>query len=102
MLQCKDCEYYGERADGSPHFLCDPFSTVKEPDCLVKWQLVELRLIGQSHQATLDMYRRFAPLQEKLFTQMEREIDEVNEADNWKFVSDDDDAFDDDSDPLSP
>ena len=91
MLRCEECEYFRRKADGSPHLLCDPFSTIKEPECLLKWQFVELRLMAQSHQATLDMYRR---LQEKMFRHMEREIDEAEDADRWKFNTDDDDDSD--------
>jgi len=85
MLRCEECEYFRRKADGSPHLLCDPFSTVKEPECLIKWQLVQLGTMVKSHQATLDMYRRLAPLQEKMFRHMEREIDEAEDADRWKF-----------------
>jgi hypothetical protein len=80
-------------ADGSPELLCDPFSTIKEPECVVKWQLAKLNIIAKSHQATLDMYRRLAPLQEKMFKHMEREIDETEESERWK-VQDDDDEDD--------
>jgi len=91
MLQCTDCEFFSLGPGGSPRLACDPYSTVKEPECLVKWQLLQLRTIAQSHQATLDMYRRLAPLQEKMFKHMEREIDDVEEADGWKFKDDDED-----------
>ena len=43
---------------------CDPYSTIKEPECLLKLQLVQLNLMARSHQATLEMYERLAPLQE--------------------------------------
>ena len=94
VLRCQDCEFYRQAPDGSPHLTCDPFSTIKEQECLLKWQLIQLNVIAHSHQATLDMYRRFAPLQEKMFKHMEREIDDVEEADRWKL--DDDDEEDDD------
>ncbi len=90
MLQCKDCEFYRETAAGAPQLSCDPFKTIKEPECLLKWQLIQLNVLAQSHQATLDMYQRFAPLQEKMFKHMEREIDEVDEAERWKLGDDDD------------
>lgn len=96
MLRCTDCEFYHQKPDGSPQFTCDPFSTIKEPECLAKWQLIQLNVIAQSHQATLEMYRCFAPLQEKMFKHMEREIDEAGEADRWKQADDeeeDDDRF---------
>ena len=91
MLRCKDCEFFRRKPDGSAELTCDPFSTIKEPECLAKWQFVQLNVLVQSHRATLDMYRRLAPLQEKMFQHMEREIEEVDEADSWKYVNDDDD-----------
>ena len=97
MIQCKDCEFFRRGLDGSPQLTCDPFSTIKEPECIYKWQLVQLNTLAQSHQATLDLYRRFAPLQEKMFRQMEREIDEAEEADRWKYGEFDED--DDDEEP---
>ena len=96
MLRCKDCEYYQENPDGTARLTCDPFSTIKEPQCLAKWQLVHLRVIAQSHQATLEMYRRFAPLQEKMFKHMEREIEETDEADRWKQTDNEDEEEDQD------
>lgn len=103
MLQCRDCEFFhpGPNAGGTglpepSQFTCDPFSTIKEPECLMKWQLVQLATVAKSHQATLDMYRRLAPLQEKMFKHLEREIDEADEADSWKSPEDeepDDDIF---------
>ena len=91
MLQCIDCEFFRTGPDGTPQLLCDPFSTIKEPECLLKWNFVQLSLIAKSHQNTLDMYERMAPLQEKMFKHMEREIDEIDEADHWKKDADDDD-----------
>ena len=67
MLQCDNCELFRRGADGSPQLLCDPYSNIKEPECLIKWQLLKLSTMERSHQATLDMYRRIAPLQEKMF-----------------------------------
>jgi len=101
MLRCQDCEFYRQGSDGSPRLTCDPFSTIKEPECLLKWQLVQLNIMAQSHQATLEMYQRFAPLQEKMFKHMEREIDDVNEADRWK-IDDDEDDDDDEEDDDHP
>lgn len=91
MIQCQDCEFYRPAPDGSPQLSCDPFLNIKEPECLVKWQVVQLRLIAKSHQATLDMYQRLAPLQEKMFKHMERELDDAEDADRWKFQDDDED-----------
>ena len=95
MLQCQECEFFGQAPDGSPKLLCNPFTNIKEPECLMKWQLVQLNVISKSHQATLDMYQRLAPLQEKMFQHMERELDDVDEADSWKSGPDDDEDDDD-------
>ena len=95
MLQCKDCEYFSRDPDGSPRLACDPFSTIREPECIAKWQLLELRVVARSHRATLDMHHRLAPLQERLFEHMEREVNEADEADRWKRASEDDEDDDD-------
>ena len=91
MIHCEGCEFYRRDLHDSPQLLCDPFRTIKEPECLAKWQLIQLNKLTQSYQATLDFYRRFAPLQEKMLRQMEREIDEVEEADQWKLGDDEED-----------
>ena len=95
MIQCASCEFYRRNPDGTPQLICDPFSTIKEPECLAKWQLLRLGVIARSHQATLDLYRRLAPLQEKMFRHVEQEIDEAEEAERWKHTDDDDDDEDD-------
>ncbi len=95
MIQCQDCEFFHRDASGTPHLTCDPHATIKEPECLLKWQLVRINVMVQSHQATLDMYSRFAPLQEKMFRHMEREIDDADQADTWKYEKEDDEDEDD-------
>jgi hypothetical protein len=84
VLQCEDCEYFSRGTGGVVMLRCDPFSTIKEPECLTKWQLIKLETMVRAYQATLQVYERLAPLQEKMFRHMEREIDEVDEADAWK------------------
>ena len=91
MIQCETCEFFQRDADGHPHLLCDPFSSIKEPECLAKWQFVKLSQMVRSYEATLDMYRRLAPMQEKMFRHIEREIDEVDSADEWKQGCEDED-----------
>lgn len=92
MIQCKDCEYLVRGPGDQMTFNCDPFATIKESECLLKWQLlrvdaqlVKLDTMVRAYQATLQMYKRIAPLQEKMIKHMEREIDEVEEADSWKY-----------------
>ncbi len=38
-----------------------------------------------AYEATLAVYKRLQPLQEKMFRHMEREIDETEESDSWKY-----------------
>lgn len=98
MIQCSDCEYFYRGPDGQVVFRCDPFSTIKEPECLAKWQLVKIDTMVRAYQATLEIYNRLAPMQEKMFKHMEDEINDVEEAENWKYQQDDDDDEDDDED----
>ena len=96
MIQCCDCEFFERAPNGAPILACDPYTNIKEPDCLIKWQLVKLDLLTRSHQATLDMYERLAPLQERMFKHVERELDEADDADRWKQSQEDED----DEDPF--
>ena len=90
MLRCQDCEFFYVNPDGSTRLACDPFTTIKEPECLAKLQLVQLSTIARAHQATLDMYERLAPIQEKMMRHMEREIDDADSAEQWKYGLDED------------
>ena len=92
MIQCSQCEHFLRGPAGQIRLTCDPFSTVKEPECLAKWQLIKIDLMVQAYHATLDMYRRLAPLQEKMFRHMEREIDDIDESDRWKIEDEDDES----------
>jgi len=85
MIQCKDCELCETRPDGKKIFKCDPFSNIKEPECIAKWQLIRLDMLVASYQSMLRWYGKLAPLQDKLFKYVQREIDELEEADRWKF-----------------
>ena len=70
--------------DGRRIFRCDPFVSIVEPECLAKWQLMRLDMLVASYRMMLQWYEKMAPLQNKLFRYMEREIEDINEADNWK------------------
>lgn len=89
MIHCKDCEFFRRSPTGEIALACDPFSTIKEPECLLKWQLVKINQMVGSYQATLEYYRKLAPLQEKMFKVMERELGDINEADKWKIADED-------------
>ena len=94
MIQCKDCEYFDRGPNGQPILRCDPFSTIKEPACLLKLSLLKLDKMVQAHESTAAMYKRLAPLQEKMMRHIEREIDDVDEADKWKYGLDEFDVDD--------
>lgn len=101
MIQCTECEHFSRGPGNQVSFRCDPFGTIKEPECLVKWQLLKTSELTQkvdrmvaAYEATLAMYRKLAPLQEKMFRHMEQEIDEVEEADSWKYGDDDEEEGD--------
>lgn len=102
MIQCQDCEYFSRGSDGTAQLLCDPFSKIKEPECLAKHQLLELRALAKAYQTTVEMYRRLAPLQEKMFRHMEQELDEADEADAWKHGYDDEEEDEENEDPSGP
>jgi hypothetical protein len=92
MIQCKDCEYFKRGPGGEIAFGCDPFTNVKEPECLQKWQLIKINQMVASYQATLEYYRKLAPMQEKMFKVMERELGDISEADKWKIADEDEPA----------
>jgi hypothetical protein len=103
MLQCSDCEHCTRGPGEELRFTCDPFSNIKEQECLVKWQLLKLSEQGQkidrlvaAYEATVEMYRRLAPLQEKMFRHMEREIKDVEEGDRWKYDPENEEEADED------
>jgi len=94
MIQCENCEYFQRSPSGEISFKCDPFTNIKEPECLVKWQLIKINQMVAGYQATLEYYRKFAPMQEKMFKVMEREIDDMDESEKWKVDEDDEDDED--------
>ncbi len=86
MIQCIDCEYCIKDELGRIHLKCNPFENVKEPECIQKWLLMKLDVMVRSYQATLGFYQKLAPLQEKMLKHLERELDEMEEADKWKYL----------------
>ena len=90
MINCKDCEFCKADSDGHLAFSCDPFSNIKEPECINKWMLLKIDLMVRAYQATLDYYRRLAPLQERMFKHVEKELDDMDESEKWKIDDDED------------
>ncbi len=79
-------------------FKCDPFTNIKEPECIAKWQLIRLDMLLASYQGMLKWYGKMAPLQDKIIQFMQREINELDEADSWKL--DDDEQEEEEEDIL--
>ena len=92
MIQCQGCEFFHQEANGRIVLRCNPFDSIKEPECLQKWQLLRLDALLQSYQTMLEWNRKLAPIQEKMFKFMEREIGDAEDADSWKYQNDDDDG----------
>jgi hypothetical protein len=90
MIQCKDCEFCEIGSDGRRTLKCDPFINIKEPECVAKWQLIRLDMLLASYQSMLKWYGKLAPLQDKIFKYMKREIEDLEDADNWKIDDQDD------------
>ncbi len=100
MLQCQDCEHCTIGPNGQRTFTCDPFVNIKEPECLAKWQLIRLDMLVASYQNMMRWQNKLAPLQDKMFRYMEREIDEMDETDRWKVDDDEDNPFHQDPDSF--
>ena len=91
MIQCKACEFYEEGEDGRRSFKCDPFKDVKEPECLTKWQLLRLDMLLDGFRGMTSFQSRMAPMQDKIFKYVKRELEDLDESENWKVDDDDDD-----------
>jgi hypothetical protein len=79
-------------------FKCDPFVNVKEAECIAKWQLIRLDMLLVTYSKMQQMQEKMAPLQDKLFKYMEREINDIDESDKWKV--DDDDELNNEDDKI--
>jgi len=89
MIQCKDCEFCEISPNGRRTFKCDPFINIKEPECIAKWQLIRLDILVANYQSTLNMQKKFAPLQDKIFKYMQQEIEGMDESERWKLEDED-------------
>ena len=89
MIQCKDCEFCETGPGGQRVFKCDPFSNIKEPQCLAKWQLIRLDMLVASYQGMLKWYGKLGPMQDKIFKYMQRELNDIDESEKWKIEEDD-------------
>ena len=88
MIQCTQCELCEVGPDGRRAFKCDPFSNIKEPECLAKWQLIRLDMLLVSYQSMLRWQKEMEPIQRKMMKYVEREINDIDESDKWKIDED--------------
>ena len=89
MIQCKDCELCETGPDDKRTFKCDPFTNIKEPECIAKWQRIRLDMLASSYREMLRWQEKLAPLQDKIFKYMQREIEDIDESDRWKTEDED-------------
>ena len=88
MIQCSDCEFYEIDEFGRKKFKCDPFANIKESECLLKMQIMRLDMLAASYRSMLNWQEKMGPMQNKLFKYVQREIDDIDESDNWKYPDD--------------
>lgn len=88
MIQCSECEYFQQDDHGRRIFRCDPFLNIKEPECLAKWQLLRLDILVSHSQAMISGQQKMAPIQDKLYKYVKRELDDLDESDRWKIEDD--------------
>lgn len=99
MIQCQDCEFFSQEPNGRITLKCNPFVNIKEPECLQKWQLLRLDALVQGNQATLNWYNKIGPMQDKMFKFMQREMDDMEDSDSWKYQDDDEDTENSENNP---
>ena len=107
MIQCKDCELCDFNEGKGVVFRCNPFVNIKEAECIAKWQMMKIDLLIANQNMMMRSQQKLGPIQDKLIKFMEREIDDVEDTDSWKYPKDqnhsqdfnsDLDGFDDDDD----
>lgn len=84
MIQCHDCEFYEAADDGRRIFKCDPFNNIKEPECLLKWQLLRLDMLLAGYRGMSAWQEKMAPMQNKILKYIKREIEDIDESEKWK------------------
>ena len=90
MIQCKDCQYCEIGPEGQKIFKCDPFVNIVEPECLAKWQLLRLDMLAAIFHNMQSQQQKMAPMQDKIMKYVQRELNDLDEADHWKFDEEND------------
>lgn len=89
MINCNDCEFCEIDENGRKSFKCDPFSNVKEPECLQKHQIFRLDILIGTYHSMLRFQEKMAPMQDKIIDYVKREIDDIEDSESWKFTDED-------------
>ncbi len=84
MILCKDCELFEIDPNGRRIFHCDPFINIKEPECLVKWQLLRLDLLVSMYRGMTAWQEKMGPIQDKILKYVKRELEDLDESESWK------------------
>lgn len=84
MIQCVQCDLCEVGPDGRRAFKCDPFSNIKEPECIAKWQLIRLDMLLATYQSMMHWQKEMEPLQRKMMKYVEREMTDIDESEKWK------------------
>ncbi len=100
MIQCAQCDLCEMGPDGRKVFKCDPFCNIKEAECIAKWQLIRLDMLLASYQSMLKWYSKLGPLQDKMLKYVQREINEMEQSEGWKFEPEEQDEDPDQKWPL--
>ncbi len=66
-----------------------------------KWQLLRLDMMVSGFQSMRMFQQKMEPMQDKLYKYVQRELDDIEDADSWKFMDDLEDE-DGPEDPDSP
>ena len=89
MIQCRECEFCEIGPDGRRTFKCDPFGNIKDAECVAKWQLIQLEMLVASYRGMMAWYEKLSPMQDKIFKYMQREINDIDESEQWKIDEED-------------
>ena len=89
MIQCIQCDLCEVGPDGRRAFKCDPFSNIKEPECIAKWQLIRLDMLLAGYQSMIHWQKEMEPLQRKMMKYVEREMTDIDESEKWKIDDED-------------
>ena len=65
-----------------------------------KWQILRLDYLVSQYQRMISSQQKMAPIQDKIFKYVKRELEDIDEADSWKTTDEDDEyPYDEPNDP---